>query len=350
MPTDPAVSDPGVFDAPMRAAIEESRKALGATSPNPPVGAVIVAPDGAVVGRGHTQPPGGPHAEIVALADAGAAARGATAVVTLEPCNHTGRTGPCSEALIAGGIAQVVYAIGDPNPTASGGADRLRAAGVRVIGGHLDDEARDGPLRGWLFRQRTGRPFVTVKIAAGLDGRIAAPDGTSQWITGPDSRARVHRQRAQLDAIVIGTGTAIRDNPALTARHPDGTLADHQPMRIIMGHRDIPDTAQIRDTAVAPFAQIRTHDPADVLAALPDATWVLVEGGPSIIGAFLAAGLVDEIEAYLAPMILGAGTSSVDMPGVTTLADARRFRTVGVEQLGEDVLLRFRTDESSPAG
>ncbi|MGV9711188.1 bifunctional diaminohydroxyphosphoribosylaminopyrimidine deaminase/5-amino-6-(5-phosphoribosylamino)uracil reductase RibD [Gordonia sp. NPDC003424] len=329
----------------MRSAIDQSRHALGLSSPNPPVGAVIVASDGSIVGRGHTQPPGGPHAEIVALADAGAAARGATAVVTLEPCNHTGRTGPCSEALIEAGVERVVYAVPDPNPAAAGGADRLRAAGITVVGGHLEDEAREGPLRYWLHRQRTGRPFVTVKIAAGLDGRIAAPDGTSQWITGEESRARAHRQRAEIDAIVVGIGTVVRDDPALTARRPDGSLAAHQPVRIVMGLRDIPDDAQIRDATAAPMAQVRTHDPADVVAALPDATWMLVEGGPAIIGAFLAAGLVDEIEAYVAPLILGAGTSSVDMPGVTTLADARRFVTTGVEMLGADVLLRYR-----PAG
>ena len=294
----------------MRSAIEESEHALGISSPNPPVGAVIIGADGTIVGRGYTREPGGRHAEVDALAQAGTAARGATAVVTLEPCNHTGRTGPCTEELIGAGIANVVYAVGDPNPLASGGANRLRSAGVHVAAGLLEAQARSGPLRQWLFRQQTGRPFVTVKMAATLDGRIAAPDGTSQWITGPQARARAHRQRAQIDAIVVGTGTVVRDNPSLTARYDDGTLAPHQPVRVAMGERDVSSRAAIADAA-APFVHVRSHDPADVLAALPDATWVLVEGGPSIIGAFLNAGLVDEIDAYIAPAVLGAGASGL---------------------------------------
>ncbi|MGV9858442.1 bifunctional diaminohydroxyphosphoribosylaminopyrimidine deaminase/5-amino-6-(5-phosphoribosylamino)uracil reductase RibD [Gordonia sp. NPDC003425] len=341
MPTDTAA-----LDTSMRAAIEESVRALGSSSPNPPVGAVIHASDGTLIGVGHTRPPGGPHAEIVALDQAGAAARGGTAIVTLEPCNHTGRTGPCSEALIEAGIARVVYAVADPNPTATGGAARLRAAGVDVIGGWLADEVSAGPLRNWLFAQRHGRPLVTVKTAATLDGRIAAPDGTSRWITGPAARARVHRQRAQLDAIVVGTGTVLRDDPALTARRPDGSLADHQPIRVAMGARDIPRTARVYDDS-APFRHVRTHDPSELLAALPDATWVLVEGGPAIIGAFLDADLVDEVEAYIAPLILGAGPAAVSRP-VTTLADAARFHTASAERVGDDVLIRLLRD--APTG
>lgn len=324
----------------MRSAIEESFGALGLSSPNPPVGAVIVSPDGEIIARGHTQPPGGPHAEIMALRAAGDAARGATAVVTLEPCNHTGRTGPCSQALIDAGIARVVFAVADPNPTASGGAMRLRDAGVDVEAGRLDVEARTGPLRHWLFTQEHGRPFVTAKIASTVDGRVAAPDGTSRWITGPQSRARAHRQRARIDAIVVGTGTVLADDPSLTARLPDDTLAPHQPTRVAMGLRDVDTSARIRDDA-APFLHVRSHDPADVLAALPDATWVLVEGGPAIIGAFVDAGLVDEIEAYVAPTVLGAGAASVDRPTLTTLAQAQRFATTGVERLGDDVLIRM---------
>lgn len=324
----------------MRLAVEESAGALGVSSPNPPVGAVIVSADGEVVAAGHTQPPGGPHAEVVALRAAGPAARGATAVVTLEPCNHTGRTGPCSEALIDAGIARVVFAVTDPNALASGGAQRLRDAGVDVEAGWMATDVANGPLRQWLFRQRHGRPFVTAKIASTVDGRIAAPDGTSRWITGTASRERAHRQRAQVDAIVVGTGTVFADDPSLTARLPDGSLAPHQPTRIAMGLRPIPESANIRDHA-APFLAATTRDPAEVLAALPDANWVLVEGGPAIVGAFVDADLVDEVEAYVAPMLLGAGASSLDRPSVTTLADARRFSTLGVEQIGDDVLIRM---------
>ncbi len=322
----------------MRVAIDESRRAQGISSPNPPVGAVILAPDGTIVGRGHTQPPGGPHAEVVALADAGAAAAGATAVVTLEPCDHTGRTGPCSRALIDAGVGAVFYALDDPNPAAAGGAQTLRDAGVVVSGGIGADDAAAGPLRAWLFRQRHGRPFVTAKIAATVDGRIAAPDGTSRWITGEAARRRAHRQRAILDAIVVGTGTVLADDPALTARDDDGELWPRQPTRVVMGHRDLPSAAQVTD-GKAPLCHVRTHDPAAVLDALDDALWVLVEGGPAIIGAFLDAGLVDEIEAYVAPVVLGAGASSVSIPGVATLTDAHRFSRAGVEELGDDLLL-----------
>ena len=199
------------LEAALALAVDESVAARGVSTPNPPVGAVILDRDGAVVGRGRTAPAGGPHAEVVALADAGEAARGGTAVVTLEPCDHTGRTGPCTQALIAAGIGRVAYAAADPNPLAAGGAHTLRAAGIEVI--HLATEP--WPLTEWLFRQRHGRPVVTVKLAATVDGRIAAPDGTSRWITGPQARgAGARRKRAQLDAIIVGTGTVVADDPA----------------------------------------------------------------------------------------------------------------------------------------
>lgn len=332
---------PERYEAAMADAIATSLGALGLASPNPSVGALIIADDGTELGRGHTQPVGGPHAEVMALAAAGDAARGATAVVTLEPCNHTGRTGPCAQALIDAGVARVVYAVDDPNPGAAGGAATLRAAGVEVLAGVRASQARSGPLRGWLFRQRHGRPLVTAKLAATLDGRIAAPDGTSQWITGAEARAHVHRQRAELDAIIVGTGTVLRDDPALTARQPDGSLADRQPLRVVMGERDLPANSRLAGPGGA-LRHVRTHDPAAVLAALPEATWVLVEGGPRIIGAFLDAGLIDEVQSYLAPMLLGAGASAVTSATTTTLADATRFVTDGVEQLGDDVLIRAR--------
>ncbi|TYQ11679.1 UNVERIFIED_ORG: diaminohydroxyphosphoribosylaminopyrimidine deaminase/5-amino-6-(5-phosphoribosylamino)uracil reductase [Gordonia westfalica J30] len=325
--------------AAMVRAVEASYAAMGVSSPNPPVGAVILAADGTVAGVGATQPPGGPHAEVMALGEAGEAARGGTAIVTLEPCNHTGRTGPCSQALIEAGVAEVHYAVSDPNPVAAGGADTLRAAGIRVTGGVAADVVENGPLRPWLTRQRLGRPMVTAKIAAGIDGRIAAPDGTSQWITGPAARDHAHEQRSRLDAIVIGTGTALADNPTLTARTADGGLYPHQPARVVLGHRDLPADANLRGDTGGPLVQVDSHDPADVLAALPDALWGLVEGGPHILGAFFAADLVDEVHAYVAPMVLGAGRSSVEIPGVTTLGDARRFETREVTTLGNDVLV-----------
>ena len=330
--------DTGAIETAMRRAVAESAIARGSSSPNPPVGAVVLDADGMVVGVGHTQPPGGPHAEVMALRAAGDAALGGTAVVTLEPCNHTGRTGPCAQAIIDAGVAAVHYAVADPNPAASGGAQTLRDAGVEVTSGVLADVVESGPLRPWLFRQRHGRPMVTVKVASTLDGRIAAPDRTSRWITGPHAREHAHSQRAAVDAIVVGTGTALTDDPSLTARRADGSPYPHQPTRVVMGHRAVPAGARLRD-GEAGFLQVRSHDPHDVLSSLPDALQVIVEGGPRIVGAFLAAGLADEVHAYLAPTLLGGGAASVDDEDVHTLADAHRFERAAVEVLGDDLLV-----------
>ncbi|CCQ16582.1 Diaminohydroxyphosphoribosylaminopyrimidine deaminase/5-amino-6-(5-phosphoribosylamino)uracil reductase RibG [Rhodococcus sp. AW25M09] len=326
-----------VVDA-MALAIEASETARGVSSPNPAVGAVVLDARGAVVGIGATRPPGGPHAEVVALAEAGDRARGGTAVVTLEPCNHTGRTGPCSQALIDAGIVAVVHAVADPNPLASGGADTLRAAGIRVEQGTGEHEVRNGPLRAWLHKQRTGRPHVTLKYAATLDGRSAAADGTSQWITGPQARAHVHTERAKLDAIIVGTGTVLADDPRLTARHPDGTLAPHQPVRVVVGSRPTPATAAIRGSEAATVF-LDTHEPAEVIDALREHTDIQIEGGPTLAGAFLAAGLVDRVVAYIAPAVLGAGPAAVENAGIGTIADAIRFRTETVTMIGNDIYL-----------
>ncbi len=332
----------------MRLAIAHSDTARGLTSPNPAVGAVILDAQGRQVGIGATTPPGGPHAEVVALRQAGIAARGGTAVVTLEPCAHQGRTGPCATALAAAGVAAVHFAVADPNPTAAGGADSLRAAGIAVSGGLLADEAETGPLGAWLFRQRNGRPRVTLKFAASLDGRAAAADGTSQWITGQAARARVHEERAKIDAIVIGTGTVLADNPSLTARHPDGSLRAHQPLRVVVGQREIPRAAQVRDGA-AEMLHVRSHDLAEVLATIADrACDVQVEGGPLLAGRFLAAGLVDRVQMYQAPVILGAGKTAIEAAGVGTIGEALRWRRKSIEVLGPDVLMVFERLIASP--
>ncbi|WP_415047084.1 bifunctional diaminohydroxyphosphoribosylaminopyrimidine deaminase/5-amino-6-(5-phosphoribosylamino)uracil reductase RibD [Gordonia sp. (in: high G+C Gram-positive bacteria)] len=329
----------------MDLAIEASVAAIGFSSPNPPVGAVILDAAGTVVGVGHTQPPGGPHAEVVALAQAGEAARGGTAVVTLEPCDHTGRTGPCTQALLDAGIARVFYGVSDPNPEAAGGADRLIAAGVPVVGGVFEADIRWGVLRPWLFRRQHGRPLVTAKVASTMDGRVAAPDRTSRWITGPEARLHAHAQRARVDAIVVGTGTALADDPSLTARRSDDTLHPHQPVRVVMGLRDLPPEAKLHDDS-APLVQVRSHRPEDVFAQVPDALWVLVEGGPGVLGAFLSAGLVDEIHWYLAPTVLGDGIPAVADGDVTTLTQAHRFRRESFAALGDDLLVTLvpRTD------
>lgn len=341
--TSTPVSDGALIERAMTLALDASAAARGVSSPNPPVGAVILDASGAVTGVGHTQPAGGPHAEVMALREAGETARGGTAVVTLEPCNHTGRTGPCTEALIDAGITTVAYAISDPNPVAAGGRRRLVEAGITVYRRVGEAQARSGPLRHWLFRQEHGRPFVTAKLATTADGRVAAPDRTSQWITGTDARNHAHEQRAALDAIIIGTGTALNDDPSLTARRPDGTFYPHQPARVVVGKSELPADAKVRDGR-APLIQARSYDPHDVLDALPDALWVLVEGGPGILGAFLSAGLVDEVQHYLAPMILGDGSPAVLDPGVTTLAQAHRFRRESVAALGDDLLITLTRD------
>ncbi len=333
--------------AAMRRALAVSAEVHGTTSPNPAVGCVVLDRDGVVVGTGATAPPGGPHAERAALAQAGDRAAGGTAVVTLEPCNHTGRTPPCVDGLLEAGIARVHAAVADPNPVAAGGLDRLRAAGVDVTLGTLADEVALGPLRGWLHRTRTGRPHVTWKVATTLDGRVAAADGTSRWITGPAARGTVHDLRRRMDAIVAGTGTVLTDDPALTARRPDGTLFDHQPLRVVVGHRDVPPGARLARTDEAGTADVlhlRTRDPGEVLAELSHRTVVdvLLEGGPTLAGAFVAAGLVDRVLVHLAPALLGAGPHALGDAGVVTIADIVRLHVDEIHRAGDDVVIDAR--------
>ncbi|WP_322861349.1 bifunctional diaminohydroxyphosphoribosylaminopyrimidine deaminase/5-amino-6-(5-phosphoribosylamino)uracil reductase RibD [Mycobacterium europaeum] len=326
------------LDAAMRLAIEQSNQVKGTTYPNPPVGAVILDADGAVVGVGGTEPAGGDHAEVLALRRAGQLAVGGTAVVTLEPCNHYGKTPPCVNALLDAKVGAVVYAVADPNPAAAGGAARLTEAGVQVTAGVLADEVAGGPLREWLHKQRTGLPHVTWKYASSVDGRSAAADGTSQWISSEASRLDLHRRRGAADAIVVGTGTVLADDPALTARLPDGSLADRQPLRVVVGMREIPAEAKVLNDDSRTMV-IRTHDPMEVIKALSDRTDVLVEGGPTLAGAFLRAGVVNRILAYVAPMLLGGPVSAVDDVGVPTIARALRWQFDGVDRVGPDLLL-----------
>lgn len=334
---------PVAVETAMRLAIAQAQRVKGSTYPNPPVGAVILSSAGDVVGTGGTQPAGGPHAEIVALAEAGERAAGGTAVVTLEPCNHHGRTPPCVDALIQAGVAAVVYAVADPNPVAAGGADRLRAAGIAVTSGVRADEVAGGPLREWLHKQRTGRPHVTWKFASSVDGRSAAADGSSQWITGDPARADVHVRRAAADAIVVGTGTVFADDPTLTARLPGGGLAERQPLRVVVGKREIsPESNVLNDDSRTMV--IRTHDPLEVIRALSDRTDVLVEGGPTLAGAFLRAGVIDRILAYVGPILLGGPVVAVDDVGVPSIARALRWRYDGVDRIGPDLLLSLVPD------
>lgn len=319
---------------------------------NPQVGAVILSPAGDVLAEGWHRGAGTPHAEVDALSKLSpGAARGATAVVTLEPCNHTGRTGPCAEALIAAGVARVVYAVDDPGADSSGGGARLRAAGVDVESGLLAADAAE-VLGSWLTVQRLGRPHVTVKWAQSLDGRAAASDGTSRWITGPEARADVHRRRAQADAIVVGIGTVLADDPALTARRPDGSLYEHQPRPVVLGQRRIPDDAAVRrhphPLLHRDGENLGGESPNEpsVLAELRGlgVHRVFVEGGPTVASAFLRAGLADEVLAYVAPTLLGVGADGADHPalrslGVETIADQRRLAVASVHRLGDDLLI-----------
>ncbi|MGW1774492.1 bifunctional diaminohydroxyphosphoribosylaminopyrimidine deaminase/5-amino-6-(5-phosphoribosylamino)uracil reductase RibD [Streptomyces sp. NPDC002104] len=358
--THAAHASPDAGTRAMRRAIELAARGLGSTSPNPVVGCVITDASGTVVGEGWHERAGGPHAEIHALGAAGPAARGGTAYVTLEPCNHTGRTGPCAQALIAAGITRVVYAVSDPNPQASGGGATLRAAGVDTEAGLLAEEAEAGNAA-WLTSVRLGRPYILWKYAATLDGRIAAADGTSRWISSPESRADVHRLRAESDAVVVGSGTLRADDPHLAVRGIDGFTAADQPLRVVLDtHATIRPTARVLDeaapTLIAVAEDADTRHLAGVeLARLPydkygisvDALLrelhgrgirsVLLEGGPTLAGAFVAAGAVDKVVGYLAPVLLGAGPLALADAGIGTLADALRLRITETVRIGADI-------------
>jgi diaminohydroxyphosphoribosylaminopyrimidine deaminase/5-amino-6-(5-phosphoribosylamino)uracil reductase len=354
------------------------------TGGNPQVGCVLIDASGTIVAEGWHHGAGTPHAEIDALAKlatttgptaaglstaglstAGLSTAGLTAVVTLEPCNHTGRTGPCSQALIAAGIRRVVYAIDDPGATSGGGSERLRAAGVSVVSGVHADDVRSF-IHPWLTAIRHGRPYVTLKWASSLDGRAAAADGTSQWITGAAARERVHFQRSQSDAILVGTGTVIADNPTLTARTTEGPLP-HQPVPVVIGERPIPADAQLHQHP-AGLIETGSRDLAAILADLfgRGMRRAYVEGGPTLESALIGAGLVDEYLIYLAPTLLGSGAragsrgdgaaaaesgtasgadrdfTAIGNIGVTTIGEQRRLDIVSIERLGDDILITAR--------
>ncbi|MEU6164157.1 bifunctional diaminohydroxyphosphoribosylaminopyrimidine deaminase/5-amino-6-(5-phosphoribosylamino)uracil reductase RibD [Streptomyces tanashiensis] len=339
----------------MRRAVELAARGLGATSPNPVVGCVITDASGHQVGEGFHRRAGGPHAEIHALRAAGVLARGGTAYVTLEPCNHTGRTGPCAQALIEAGISRVVYAVGDPNPQATGGADTLRAAGIEVSQGLLADEAEAGNIA-WLTSVRRGRPFVRWKYAATLDGRIAAADGTSRWISSAESRADVHRLRAEADAVVVGSGTARADDPHLAVRNVEGAV---QPLRVVVdteatavkpGARVLDEAAptliaiaEDAETTLTDVVRLPRAERGLAVPALLDALHargvrsILLEGGPTLAGAFLAAGAVDQVVGYLAPVLLGAGPHALADAGISTLTEALRLDITETARIGSDL-------------
>ncbi|KNC18911.1 riboflavin biosynthesis protein RibD [Arthrobacter sp. RIT-PI-e] len=332
--------------------------ARGVRGANPLVGAVLLAPDGAVLGEGYHRGAGTPHAEPAALADArahGHDPRGTTLVVTLEPCNHTGRTGPCSEAVLAAGGGRVAYAADDVNGPAAGGAQPLEAAGVQCVRGLHAERSRRLNER-WTRCLAEQRPFVTLKSAQSLDGRVAASDGSSRWITGDDARADGHRIRALADAVLVGTGTVLADDPRLTARprsgEDTGPGPGSGPLRVVMGHTPVPADAAIRGEG---FLRFITRDVTEVLGELHGrgVRHLLVEGGPRIASAFLRAGVVDEVFSYVAPVLLGDGAPAFPDLGVGTLADAPRWELddaggPAVVRLGPDVRLHLRPSSTAP--
>ncbi len=324
--------------AAMHRALLLAETVRGRTSPNPPVGAVILTPDDVLAGEGATAPAGGPHAEVAALRVAGDLARGGTAVITLEPCTHTGRTGPCTQALLEAGITRVLYAVDDPNPAAAGGADELREAGVSVVAGVEAAAAAAAALRPWLHGVRTGRPFVTWKYAATLDGRVAAADLSSRWISSAASRADVHLMRGCVDAIVVGSGTVLADDPHLTVRDSEA-LAAHQPLRVVIDRRHrVPRDARVFDSA-AETVVLDTAAPRFALKALFNrgVRHVLLEGGATLAGAFLEAHCIDQVIAYLGPKLLGAGPHALGEAGIESLAEAVTLGIDDVARLGDDV-------------
>lgn len=333
----------------MQLALDCARK--GVRGANPLVGAVIADATGQVLATGWHRGAGTPHAEADALAQARAAGidvHGARMFVTLEPCNHTGRTGPCSVAIAEAGIAEVTYAYADTTDDAAGGAAYLRSQGIAVHSGLLEDDAYALNAR-WLTAAAGRRPFVTAKIASSLDGFIAAADGSSQWITGERARADGHGLRARADAIMVGTGTVLADNPQLTARTPEGQLAEKQPLRVVMGTSQIPAGHLADAIGEGKAVHLPTRDPQQALTELyaRGVRHLLLEGGPTLITAFMRANLIDELYWYRAPLLLGAGKPALGDLGVSSLSQAEHWQLdhltkhPAVQTLGADVRTRL---------
>ncbi|MDP7105172.1 MAG: bifunctional diaminohydroxyphosphoribosylaminopyrimidine deaminase/5-amino-6-(5-phosphoribosylamino)uracil reductase RibD [SAR202 cluster bacterium] len=352
--------------SPMQRALELARQAVGFSSPNPPVGAVLVR-DGEMVGEGRTQPSGQAHAEIEALAMAGGRARGATIYVTLEPCNHQGRTGPCTEAIIAAGVVEVHASISDPSPNINGsGFDRLREAGIAVKVGESSDEAAElaEPHARYIS---TGLPLVTAKFAISLDGKIATQSGESRWISGVESRLYTHELRAASDAILAGIETVVVDDPQLSARDADGKALPRQPVRVIIDSRGrMPSDARVLSEPGTTLVAIATNDPrvherlnelgvealhlpgddgrvdlAGLIKALGqrEMTSVFIEGGGTVLGSMFDLGLIDKVVAFVAPMIIGGASAPgpVNGLGAERMADVLRLNRVKVLRFGDDV-------------
>jgi diaminohydroxyphosphoribosylaminopyrimidine deaminase/5-amino-6-(5-phosphoribosylamino)uracil reductase len=315
------------------------------TGGNPRVGCVLLDDSGEICAEGWHEGSGTPHAEIMAMANArsaGISTEGLTAVVTLEPCAHTGKTGPCANALLEAGITRVVFSVDDPGVESRGGAELLESAGIEVVRGVMNEEGL-ALIERWYHAVSYGRPWVTLKWAMSWDGRSAATDGTSQWITGPATREKVHQDRCEHDAIVIGTQTVLVDDPSLTARTPGGDLLDHQPLAVVAGNTDVPQEAKIR-LHPGGFRHVRGHDPQALLDDLfaEGIRSLYVEGGPTLASAFVAAGVVDEIHITVGPLLIGGPTTALGNIGVTTMSEALGLDIRDITRLGDDVVVTAR--------
>jgi diaminohydroxyphosphoribosylaminopyrimidine deaminase/5-amino-6-(5-phosphoribosylamino)uracil reductase len=309
-----------------------SLQGLGVSTPNPNVSAAIYGADGSLIADGfHNRKVSVDHAEVIALKKAGSAARGATLVVSLEPCAHTGTTPPCVQAIIDAGISTVIYAVADPNPIAAGGAEKLADAGIAVE--YRESKELSYVQRAWLHKEKTGRPLMLWKVATTLDSKVAASDGTSQWITGPESRADVQELRAQSDAILIGTNTALVDNPHLI---PRGHTA--RPVRIISGEQEVPATNRVFDNEARTIC-VKSKSIPELMKVLSDEGFnqVLVEAGPTLGSALMASGNIDELIVYQAPKLLGAGKEFVSRLGISTLDDHLELELLSVKAIGSDI-------------
>lgn len=312
---------------------------------NPQVGALLVDESGNVVAEGWHRGAGTPHAEVDALSKVSDATN-LTAIVTLEPCNHTGRTGPCAQALIKAGVKRVVFGTKDPGDAEGGGQETLERAGIEVIS-NVEQSAAQKLIKPWLVARTEKRPYVVIKWASSLDGRTAAADGSSKWITGAEARADVHLRRAQSQAIIAGTNTIALDDAELTARKPDGSNFEKQPLRVVVGNRELSQTLRVFNDS-AETIQLKSHDVKDVLGQLFERgiRQVFVEGGATLESAFIEAGLADEFLIYLAPKLIGGPRTAIEAIGVNNIAEAVDLEIVELKQLGADLLIRAQKKES----
>jgi diaminohydroxyphosphoribosylaminopyrimidine deaminase / 5-amino-6-(5-phosphoribosylamino)uracil reductase len=346
MATSPRDASAGEHAA-MRRALELATKGP-LRGPNPQVGCVLLDAQGKIVSEGWHEGAGSPHAEAVALANlskSGTSAEGLTAVVTLEPCSHTGRTGPCANALIEAGISRVLFSVSDPGDESGGGGKMLTEAGIEVRGG-IELEAGEKLLERWLVSTGSQRPWVTVKWAMSLDGRAAAVDGTSQWITSATTRQRVHNDRSAHDAIAVGTKTVIIDDPSLTARKPDGTLFEQQPFAVVVGETSMPSGAKVRNHPGG-FLHHQSHDLRQLCGELFELGHrsLYVEGGPTLASAFIKAGLVDEFHITMGALLLGGTKLATTDIGVSTMEEALTLDIQSVTQFDTDVFVIARPHE-----